>query len=41
VGYIYVLDVNGDGRKDLVTSMTHDYGVFWMGIWAAANGKST
>ncbi len=39
VGYIYVLDVNGDGRKDLVTSMAHDYGVFWMenlggGKWA-------
>ena len=30
VGYIYVLDVNGDGRNDLVTSMAHDYGLFWM-----------
>ena len=30
VGYIYVLDVNGDNRKDLVTSMAHDYGIFWM-----------
>jgi hypothetical protein len=34
-----VLDVNGDGRKDLVTSMAHDYGLFWMenlgdGKWA-------
>jgi len=34
-----VLDVNGGGRKDLVTSMAHDYGVFWMenlggGKWA-------
>jgi hypothetical protein len=39
VGYIHVLDVNGDGRMDLVTSMAHDYGIFWMenlggGKWA-------
>jgi hypothetical protein len=38
-GFIFVLDVNGDGRPDLVTSMAHDYGVFWMerladGKWA-------
>src|SRR6266545_5557516 len=29
-GFIYVLDVNGDKRNDLVTSMAHNYGVFWM-----------
>jgi hypothetical protein len=29
-GFICVVDINGDGRKDLVTSMAHDYGVFWM-----------
>jgi hypothetical protein len=29
-GFIYVLDVNVDGRADLVTSMAHDYGIFWM-----------
>src|SRR5262249_43255641 len=29
-GFIYVLDVNKDGRNDLVTSMAHDYGIFWM-----------
>ncbi|HLK64133.1 MAG TPA: VCBS repeat-containing protein [Bryobacteraceae bacterium] len=29
-GFIYVLDVNGDGRPDLVTSMAHNYGIFWM-----------
>lgn len=39
VGYVHVLDVNHDGRKDLVTSMAHDYGFFWMenlggGKWA-------
>ena len=39
VGYIYAFDINGDGRMDLVTSMAHDYGLFWMenlgdGKWA-------
>jgi len=29
-GFLYVLDVNGDKRSDVVTSMAHDYGVFWM-----------
>lgn len=29
-GFIYVLDINGDGRPDLVYSMAHDYGIFWM-----------
>jgi hypothetical protein len=24
------VDINGDGRNDLVTSMAHDYGIFWM-----------
>lgn len=39
LGFIYVRDVNGDGRPDLVTSMAHNYGVFWVehkadGSWA-------
>jgi hypothetical protein len=39
LGFIYVQDVNGDGRPDLVTSMAHNYGVFWVehkadGSWA-------
>jgi hypothetical protein len=29
-GFIHVTDVNGDGRPDLVTSLAHNYGVFWM-----------
>ena len=39
LGFIYVLDVNGDGRNDVVTAAEHDYGVFWFeqladGQWA-------
>jgi hypothetical protein len=30
LGFIHVMDVNGDGRQDLVTSMAHNYGIFWM-----------
>ena len=29
-GFIHVMDVNGDGRMDLVTSLAHNYGIFWM-----------
>lgn len=29
-GFLYVLDVNGDGRNDVVTSHAHDYGIFWL-----------
>jgi hypothetical protein len=28
-GYMYLLDINGDGRKDMLTGMAHDYGVAW------------
>lgn len=29
LGFMYVLDVNGDGRNDVLTSHAHDYGIFW------------
>jgi hypothetical protein len=29
-GFIHVIDLNGDGRQDLVTTLAHDYGIFWM-----------
>jgi hypothetical protein len=29
LGFMHVLDVNGDGRNDIVTSYAHDYGIFW------------
>ena len=28
-GFIYTLDVNGDKLPDIVTSLGHDYGIFW------------
>src|SRR5207253_1511054 len=28
-GFLYVLDLNGDGRADVLTSMAHDYGLCW------------
>jgi hypothetical protein len=28
-GYMYLIDINGDGRKDLLTTMAHDYGLAW------------
>jgi hypothetical protein len=29
LGFMHVLDVNSDGRNDVVTAAGHDYGVFW------------
>jgi len=29
LGFIHVLDVNGDGRNDIITAAGHDFGVFW------------
>lgn len=29
LGYMHVLDVNGDGLNDVITAAGHDYGVFW------------
>jgi hypothetical protein len=29
LGFMHVMDVNDDGRNDVVTAAGHDYGVFW------------
>jgi hypothetical protein len=29
LGFMHVVDVNGDGRNDVVAGAAHDYGVFW------------
>lgn len=34
-GFMYVMDVNGDGLPDVVTTLGHDYGVLWFGQRAA------
>ena len=38
-GFIYVTDINGDGRNDLLTSAAHDYGIYW--LERTADGKWT
>ena len=39
VGFMHVMDVNGDGRPDIVTSMAHNYGVFWLERMADGSWK--
>jgi hypothetical protein len=29
LSFMHVVDVNGDGRNDVITASAHDYGVFW------------
>ena len=38
-GFLHVVDVNGDGRADIVGSMAHNYGIFW--LERMADGKWT
>ncbi len=30
LGFMHVLDVNGDGLNDVITSYAHDYGLLWL-----------
>jgi hypothetical protein len=39
LGFMHVLDVNGDGRNDVVTAAGHDYGVYW--FEQGSNGQWT
>ena len=38
-GYMYALDLNGDGRIDILTTAAHDYGIFWFEQMPAEPGK--
>jgi hypothetical protein len=38
-GFMYVIDLNGDGRMDVLTTAAHDYGVYWFEQLAAEPGK--
>jgi hypothetical protein len=38
-GFMYVLDINGDGRMDILTTAAHDYGIFWFEQMPAEPGK--
>jgi len=40
-GFIYTMDVNGDGLPDLVTTLAHDYGIFWYEQKKDAQGNRT
>lgn len=39
LGFLFVHDVNGDGRNDVISSYAHDYGLFW--LEQGADGKWT
>ena len=30
LGFMHVVDINGDGRADILSTHAHDYGLFWM-----------
>jgi hypothetical protein len=36
-GFLYVLDIDGDGRNDILYPHAHDYGIFW--LQQTADGK--
>jgi len=38
-GFMYALDLNGDGRMDVLTTNAHDYGIYWFEQLAAEPGK--
>jgi len=38
-GFMYAIDLNGDGRMDILTTAAHDYGVFWFEQMPPEPGK--
>ena len=37
---MYVIDINKDGRSDVLTSMAHSYGVLWFEQRRTDSGRS-
>lgn len=40
-GFLHVLDVDGDGLNDIVTSHAHSYGIFWLQQLRGSAGERT
>jgi FG-GAP-like repeat len=40
-GFVYAVDINGDKLPDLVTSLGHDYGIFWFEQRKKTTGERT
>lgn len=38
-GFMYGIDLNGDGRMDILTTAAHDYGILWLEQLPAEAGK--
>ncbi len=38
-GFLHVIDINGDGRNDVIVTASHDYGIFW--LEQGSDGKFT
>jgi len=38
-GRMYLLDINGDGRMDMLTGMAHDYGLAWLLVDLNGDGQ--
>jgi hypothetical protein len=40
-GFMYAIDLNGDGRMDILTTAAHDYGIYWFEQMPGESGKET
>jgi len=40
-GFMYAIDLNGDGRIDILTTAAHDYGIYWFEQMPPEPGQET